>query len=515
MERFLGIALHVYSPLPIHLEGGQRGQAGRNHRFQAVLIQITEKEPIYNAKDKIPPPAAQTLAVFDQGHAVGSLAKKLFPEGIEIGQGIADLDDAVWLTKEALKLRKPLFEAAFAAGGGHCRVDILKPVLDDAWEIIEVKSTTSAKDTQLQDLAFQAWLVAKAGVKIRAIVLLHINPEYVRHGLVDPHGLFKCVNVTRKVQHLHLAVADQLAEMSKVIRQRECPDIKIGPHCDHPHTCPLHDRCWAFLPAQSVMDLYRGKKKGFALLANDIADLRQIPGDYALTTKQAIQKVAAESGQPWVFRAGLVEFLKRLQYPLHFLDFETFATAIPLFDGIRPYQQVAFQFSLHVVQAPGAKPQHWSFLADGTADPRSDLMQCLRDRIALEGSVVAFNAQFEIGRLRECCASMPEHQVWLAQILLRIVDLLEPFREFLYYHPRQRGSASMKAVLPALTGRSYGHLAIQEGTMASLEFLRVHFTDVPEAERQRVRRELEEYCGQDTEGMIWIVEALRRQIGSL
>jgi hypothetical protein len=42
-------------------------------------------------------------------------------------------------------------------------------------------------------------------------------------------------------------------------------------------------------------------------------------------------------------------------------------------------------------------------------------------------------------------------------------------------------------------------VAIQEGGTASLEFLQVHFTDVPDAERQRVRRQLEEYCGQDTQ----------------
>ncbi|HRZ39142.1 MAG TPA: hypothetical protein P5534_22575, partial [Candidatus Paceibacterota bacterium] len=83
-----------------------------------------------------------------------------------------------------------------------------------------------------------------------------------------------------------------------------------------------------------------------------------------------------------------------------------------------------------------------------------------------------------------------------------------------YYHPDQEGSASMKAVLPALTGRGYDGLAIQEGGTASLELLRITFGAVGEDERQRVRRQLEEYCGQDTEGMIWIVDALRALVGS-
>jgi len=72
---------------------------------------------------------------------------------------------------------------------------------------------------------------------------------------------------------------------------------------------------------------------------------------------------------------------------------------------------------------------------------------------------------------------------------------------------------SMKAVLPALTGRGYGDLAIQEGNTASLEFLRVTYGEVSEEERQRVRRQLEDYCGRDTEGMVWIVGTLRQLVG--
>jgi hypothetical protein len=68
----------------------------------------------------------------------------------------------------------------------------------------------------------------------------------------------------------------------------------------------------------------------------------------------------------------------------------------------------------------------------------------------------------------------------------------------------------MKAVLPALTGSGYEHLAIQEGGTASLEFLRVTHGDVAAEEHQRVRHRLDEYCGRDTEGMGWILDALRK-----
>jgi hypothetical protein len=109
---------------------------------------------------------------------------------------------------------------------------------------------------------------------------------------------------------------------------------------------------------------------------------------------------------------------------------------------------------------------------------------------------------------------LPEFRTWYRQVERRIVDLLLPFRGFRYYHAAQRGSASMKAVLPALTGRGYEGLEIQEGGQASQEFLRTHFGDVPEDERQRVRQQLIAYCGLDTEGMVRIVEAIVNVVSS-
>jgi hypothetical protein len=194
------------------------------------------------------------------------------------------------------------------------------------------------------------------------------------------------------------------------------------------------------------------------------------------------------------------------------LDFETFASAIPLFDYVRPFEQIPFQFSLHIVSSPRSQPQHHMFLADGFDDPRLDFLQRLCERLPDSGSIVAYNAGFEQARLEECCRLHPQFESWLTGVQTRFVDLLKPFRAFRYYGPGQNGSASMKTVLPALTGRTYYNLAIQDGGMASQEYLRVQYAHVPDDERQRVRRALEEYCGQDTEGMIWIVEALRKLV---
>jgi hypothetical protein len=148
---------------------------------------------------------------------------------------------------------------------------------------------------------------------------------------------------------------------------------------------------------------------------------------------------------------------------------------------------VPFQFSLHRQAAPGAKPEHHGFLADGRGDPRPDFLNRLRDCIGDKGSVVVYNAKFEKGVLDKLAASHPEHGGWIEGATARLSDLLEPFQCFDYYHPEQHGSASIKAVLPVLTGRSYADLEIQEGGQASLEYLRVHLGNVPEEERRKVR----------------------------
>jgi hypothetical protein len=221
----------------------------------------------------------------------------------------------------------------------------------------------------------------------------------------------------------------------------------------------------------------------------------------------------ALTGQPHIDCKALASFLKRLKYPVGYLDFETFNTAIPLFDGLRPYQQVPFQFSLHRQPAPDTTPEHRAFLADGRTDPRPEFLNRLRDCIGDKGSVVVYNAKFEKGMLDALADAFPEHAGWIEGVEARIIDLLEPFQSFDYYHPEQHGTASIKAVLPVMTGRSYADLEIQEGGQASLEYLRVHFGDVPEPERRKVRKQLERYCAQDTEGMVWIVDALRRLTG--
>lgn len=238
--------------------------------------------------------------------------------------------------------------------------------------------------------------------------------------------------------------------------------------------------------------------------------MEDLPSDVALTEAQTRQVASHRSGNPHVDRPAIKEFLSRLEYPLRFLDFETIQSAVPPFDRCRPYTQVPFQFSLHVIRSKGGPVEHHGFLAKGKDDPRPALLAELTKQLGECGSIIGYNTNFEMTRLGDCALYFPECANWVKAVSGRFIDLLEVFRGMFYYHPSQNGSASLKDVLPALTSTSYEGLRISDGEIASREFMRINFSRVSWWERRRVRKALEEYCAQDTRGLIDILQALER-----
>lgn len=327
-------------------------------------------------------------------------------------------------------------------------------------------------------------------------------------------------------------VEKNLEEMKAVVRRRSTVDVKIGPHCSDPYDCPLTEVCWKFLPKDNVFTLTRIGDKGFELIERGVLGLKDIHRPEDFNEKHQIQLEAFRTKKPHADPKAIAAFLERLEYPLYYLDFETFQTAVPMYDGVRPYQQVPFQFSLHIVRAPGEKPEHHGYLAEGDVDPRPEILRLLKHLLGTKGSVVAYNAAFEKARLNEmvewlqapatmrsrarrdaeAAKDAEEFVKWNGRIQERFIDLLQPFREFAYYHPSQRGSASMKSVLEPLTGKGYDDLEIADGGTASQEYMRVTFGEQSKvkSEKEKIRGQLEAYCGRDTEGMIWMVEALEK-----
>ena len=465
----------------------------------------------FNRKNEIPSPTPEQLEVMKQGTLVGKLAHNLFPEGITLKRDW----NAERMDKKsfaALENRKPLFEPGFTFNQTYAIADILSPQNDNRWDLIEVKSSTSVKAEHYPDLAFQKYVYTGRGLRINRCYLMHLNREYVRQGALEPEQLFKKEDLTRKVDEYLPEVEKNLEEILKIISGEE-PDVKISSHCNSPYACPLNKICLRFLPEDHILQLRGNKQFAYDLIEQGIYKMNDIPEGYDLTQKQLIQINSHKTKESYVDREYLRAFLDELAYPLYFLDFETIAPAIPIYDSTRPFEEIPFQFSLHVVESPTANPVHHAYLAPGEVDPRSDVLCRLKELLGEKGSIVAYNARYEQNCLSYSARAYPEYTDWVEKVNQRFVDLLAPFKNLFYYHPSQNGSASMKKVLPALTGSNYEHLDISNGSAARYEYMRITFEkDITTKDRQQVRDWLEKYCEQDTRGMLEILQALRKEL---
>ena len=457
----------------------------------------------YHDKENIPPHPPGVLKRFEQGKIVGKLAKKLFPEGIDIPE--EDYSGNIKKSKGLLKQRKMLFEAAVTTDNLYGRADILVPVGKDEWDIIEVKSSSKVdKDKHYQDLSFQRYVYEKAGLKIRKCFLMHLNKEYVRDGDVNVKKLFVQEDLTSEIDKVMSEVPENIKFLREIVNSSTFPNTAEKNYCTIPKTCIIKDKCWHFLPEDHVFHLYNSRKTR-KLFDDGIHALKDVPEDELSNVQQVIQLKSSNNGKTYVDKVKIKEFLATIGKPECHLDFETCAFAVPEFNGTRSYQRMPFQFSLHVV--PG---KHFEYLHDGKDDPRPAFLKALKEALPASGSVIVYSEGFEGSVLKELARDFPEYALWVKEVLERIVALRFPFSNFHYYNPIQKGSASIKKILPAVVGKSYGDLAIHDGDCASIAYLDMNFGKMTAEAKKKIRKDLLEYCGLDTEAMVWIVEELRK-----
>lgn len=466
-----------------------------------------------NDKERMPEPDFSAKHNFEVGTLIGILATKAFENGIDLSE--FDFKENLEKTLESIKERKPIFEAGFLKEDLFSRGDILVPTGDNKWDIVEVKSATKVKDINIHDVSFQKYVYEKVGLKIRNCFIMHINNQYVKNGEIEPKELFVQTDITEKVEEFGLGIEKRIENMLKIINSKEEPKCSIEVHCSDPYDCSLKEECWKDIPNESIFDFYRMfSKKKFELYNSGTKLMKNVPDSIKLNDKQKIQRFIAEKGGVHKDEENIKHFLDNLEYPIYYLDFETINPAIPKFDGMKPYQRIPFQFSLHIQKEAGRECEHISFLADGLNDPRPKFMQALKDNLKKKGSILVYNQGFEKGVMNEGQLAFPEFEKWYEEnILPRIKDLWDVFRNFWYYDARQKGSASIKYVLPVLSDLSYSDLDIKNGILASLEYERVTYGDVSEEERLKVREALEKYCELDTLAEVEIVKGLGKELG--
>ena len=460
-------------------------------------------------------PDEQTRAVFEQGHEVGRQARKKFPGGVLIEAGPEEMGKALKRTNLAAADEQcpAIFEATFTHDNVLARVDILERLPGSTWRLIEVKSSTAVKDYHLYDVAIQRLILENLGMKV-VPCLMYLNREYVYDGIeYDLEKLFIIQDVTEETAAIEERVKDLLCEEQKVLSRVEPPAIAPGDHCTRPYECVFYDLCNKPLPSDHISYLPGiSAKKREELASRGIESIKEIPNDFPLTDRQRHAWECARTGKAW-FGERIKDDLRNLQYPLYYMDFETLGVALPRHAGMSPYDQIPFQWSLHVQRIPGGGLEHYEFLADDANDPRRDFAESLCRVIGMKGSVLAYNKGFESGRLRELAEWLPQYKEGIENIQGRLWDPLPVVRANVY-HPEFRGSYSLKWVLPALVPEmTYEGMEVGEGSEAGLAWEKMVRTDAGSEERKRLREALLAYCKQDTLAMVRLVEVLQAAHG--
>lgn len=461
-------------------------------------------------------PDDSSQAVFDTGTSVGELACELFSGGERI-EYTGDFGSQIARTKELIERgTKVIYEATFCFDGILVMVDILR-ICKDGLIINEVKSSTSVKEVYIDDASIQYYVISSLGYKVSAVNIIHIDNSYVRGEKLELEKLFHIEDVTEQIMQKQADIPQILTKFDEILSKDVEPDVDIGPHCSNPYTCDAWEYCWREqrgVPEYSVFDISRLRSdKKFDLYKNGVVKFEDIKDLSIFNASQQIQIRSELSKEQIIDKEAIKEFLNTLSYPLYHLDFETFQQAVPEFIGLRPYEQIPFQFSIHKDNGNG-NLEHFEFLAEPGADPRYELALNLIKFIPQDTCVLAYNMSFEKGVIRSLAEIYPQISNELMAIHDNIKDLMAPFASKSYYHPKMQGSYSIKYVLPALVPEfesAYKDLnLIHHGGEAMQAYAAMACMN--EMQCEAYKKALLAYCKLDTLAMVKVLEKLREVV---
>jgi len=470
-------------------------------------------------KSKIPIPDEDLQARFDEGTLFEEYAEKLFPEAVKLGYK----NDGVFSGTKYYALpeltRKEIEGGAKILMQGRLEVDNLTSIFDviervegNTFDLYEIKSSTTVKPDHIPDLAFQTIVLEKAGLSIRNMYVLHVNNEYIRKGDIDIDKLAKKADVTEEVRLSIDETLNNIMKAFEVLTRKEMPDIsprylKAG---NMEEWLEIFGLVKGDLPRYSIYKLCILTPKKVGLLEDmGIELINDIPLDFYLSEKQQKQVRAVKTGEQEIDKDEISEFLSSLKFPLHFFDYETLSGVVPAFDGTRPYQQIPFQYSLHIEDEAKGSLAHKEYLHTENSNPVLPLLKQMKKDFESKGTVISWYKQFESKRNVEMALMYPEYADFLCDINERMVDLMVPFSKGWFVDKDFFGSASLKAVLPVLAPElSYKELEVSHGGMAQ----RVWMETVLEGENLETKDEimanLKKYCTLDTYAMYVIYKYL-------
>jgi len=447
--------------------------------------------------------AADRFAI---GHAVGEIACSLHPSGVMVDP--PTLSEALAKTSALIEggHSGPIFEATFEHDGVLVRVDVLERLEAGGWAAAEVKSSGSVKDYHRGDLATQVWVMRENGIDLRRAAIRHIDTSFVLSRDGDYAGLFTDADLLGGL-HATIAKLPAVVAEARAVLSGDEPQKDMGDHCSAPFTCEFAAYCGRNLrpgPEWPVTLLPNGGGKRW--LERGVQNLLDL-AEHDLNNKHAKILAATRDGIPFHDAEGARKAMAGWGWPRAWLDFETVAPVIPRWVGTRPFQQIPFQFSLHL-ERRGGRMTHHEFLSCDGSDPRRACAEALVEHIPECATIIAYNAAFERSVLRALAAAFPDLAVRLEAMAEATVDLLPVARNH-WYHRDQRGSWSIKAVLPTIAaGLDYGTLEVKDGGDAQAAWFEAVDPACDPMRREALEEALKAYCERDTWAMVAVARAL-------
>lgn len=453
--------------------------------------------------------------IYERGNDVGDLARQYFGAYalVDFDKG---LDSMLEETQKYINEgAQNIAEASFSYNGMFCSVDILHKT-PFGWDIVEVKSSTHLKSVFLDDMTFQCYVLTKLGYKITGVYNMHLNSDYVRQGELNLHQLFTIEDCTETIAMRLPYVEQNIRQIEQFFARAEEfePKYDIGMHCESPYECAYQNYCRRNLPSPNIFNVRGrlGKKKKYQFYYDGIISFEDIDRCANLNKKQMLQvETEVYNKPPTINTKHIKKWLDDLSYPLYHLDFETYMQAVPQYDGIRPYMQIPFQYSLHIQHEKGGECEHREHLGKEGTDTRRALAEQLCRDIPKDVCSLAYNMKFEKMIIKQLANEYPDLAEHLMNIHDNMKDLMVPFEKGDYYCKEMEGSYSIKLVLPALCPNDpeldYHNLEeIHHGSEASTAFAQLHTK--PQEEIEQTRKNLLAYCGLDTLAMVKILEKL-------
>lgn len=432
----------------------------------------------------------------------------LMQQGYEVEKVAKDYVSTILVKK--YQNAELLWQPTYTHADYQSRADAVIHDLDtDTYDIYEIKSTTSVKKEHAYDATFQS-IVTRNNLEINTVNLIILNEDYVRGDSLDLENLFVIHDITNEVNELTPNILSQMRQAVAILNTPSPTGIL---NCIDPKLCPCLDICHPNLPTDSIYNIpMLLEKKKRELSEQGILSIQDVPDDFPISAKQRKIVEVMQSHIPHIDIQRIKQLLGSLEYPLYFLDYETYGAALPVYAGYKPYQPMVFQFSLHIVSSNNEAPQHEEYLALSPGDPAKELVKHMRKGISDKGMVIVWNKTFESGRNKEMAAMYPEYEKFLLGLNARMFDLADIVNKGHYIHPDFLGSWSIKKVLPVMVPElSYETLSINKGDQAMTSWWEL-ISSKPI--NQSTANALLEYCKLDTLAMVKIWEKLTKLIAS-